>query len=933
MSLWRQLLYGMRSLANREKHRREIAEEVEQYFEQAAEAWSSRGLSPEEARRAALLEQGNMALAQERVISYGWENVAGNLFRDLRVAARRLRKQPAFTATAVLTLALGIGAVTAIFTLVNAVLLQSLPVKDPGQLWRVGDNEQCCFSNGLPGSYSTPNDWSLFSYEQYLEFRAGTPGLESLAAFEASAEPFAVRRFGSGQPVQPYSVELVSGNAFHTLGLRPYAGRLLQASDDRIGVPPVAVLSYQAWSENFGRDPAMVGTGLLINGRPVTVVGIAPPGFYGERLSPTPPSLWLPITATAQLSPLDNQLDHPETQWLNLIGRIEPGASVAGIQARMQVELQNFLRSPLSKVIGPERPLIPKQYLRLTPGGGGVRRMQQQYESDLRLLMWISAFVLLIVCANLANLMLARSVTQRAPNAVQTALGASLARLTQRALVECLLLAITGGLAGLLVAWGGVRLILHLALPEAPANINTGPSWSVLGFAFAASLLTGLLFGVAPSWLAAHANPIEALRGANRSTGHSTLWTQKVLVAAQVAVCVILLCSAGFLMVSLHRLQHRNLGFQTANRTILMIDPQDAGYRPDQLDTLYQQLHDTLGAIPGVSRVAWSLWSPLDGRNRSERIYVEGHPVPRPESQDDYASWNRVSPGYFDAIGTRLVEGRLILEQDDRTSRNVAVVNETFVRRVLHGKNPIGMHFGDADPSIRTIYEIVGVVEDTQYWGPGALIQPMYFVAAAQWPQLPASAPAAADYAQAIANTHYMWSIQLETNGALPDLEVQVRRALAEVNPNLMLVRYQSFSRQVSLAFSQQTMIAQLTSLFGALALLLAAIGIYGVTSYTVAQKTGEIAIRMALGANRGTVLRLVFRGASMQVGLGLLFGIPAAIASGRLMASQLFGVTVYSPLVLGTAIVTLMIAAFLAAALPARRAAGVEPMQALRGE
>ncbi len=300
MSLWRQLLYGVRSLANREKHQREIAEEVEQYFEQAFEAWKSRGLSPEEARRAARLETGNMAVVQERVISYGWENAAGNLLRDVRVGARQLLKQPTFTATAVLTLALGIGAVTAIFTLIDAVLLQSLPVKDPGQLWRIGDNEQCCFSTGLPGSYSTPNDWSLFSYEQYLEFRGSTPGFENLAAFEASTEPYAVRRFGSGQPVQPYSIELVSGNAFDTLGLRPYAGRLLQASDDRIGVPPVAVLSYQAWSQNFGRDPAIVGGRLLVNGHPVTVVGIAPPGFYGERLSPTPPSLWLPITASSR---------------------------------------------------------------------------------------------------------------------------------------------------------------------------------------------------------------------------------------------------------------------------------------------------------------------------------------------------------------------------------------------------------------------------------------------------------------------------------------------------------------------------------------------------------------------------------------------------------------------------------------------------------
>ncbi len=856
------------------------------------------------------------------------------MLSDLRFVMRQLRRAPAFTVTAVITLALGIGATTAIFTLVDGVLLKSLPVRSPGELWRAGDVENCCFSAGLP-TYNRdyPNDWSLFSYEQYREFRDHTRGWQSLAAFEASSEAWAVRRAGSQQPAAPYTGEWVSGNAFDTLGLRAYAGRLLHASDDEKGAPPVAVMSFDTWQQVFGRDPAIVGSNLLLDGKSVTVVGITPPGFHGERLSPTPTQLWMPFEVMAALSPGETNLDHPELQWLNVIGRVAPGAKIAAIQAQMQVELQQFLRSPMSKVTGPEQAFIPKQYLRLTPGGAGVQRMQEQYKGDLYLLMGISGFVLLIACANLANLMLARSVTQRVPIAVRTALGAPRRRLVERALVECWLLALMGGLAGLLVAWGGAKLILHLAFQNDPISISPDPSWPVLGFALAASALTAMLFGVAPAWLAAHADPMEALRGVNRSTGRQHRWAQQGLVVAQAAVSVVLLCGAGYVILSLNKLEHQHFGFETAHRTMIMIDPQDAGYKPEQLDAMYRELHDQLASIPSVERVAYSLWNPLDGRRRSAIVSVEGRPAPPPGSLENLASWDRVSSDYFQAVGTHVVRGRGFLESDTRTSPNVAVVNESFVRKVLHGKNPIGAHFGDADPSATGIYQIVGVVEDTQYWSPTDPVQPMYFVAAAQWPQLPAGNTAAADYAQFIANTHYMWSWEVETRGPVPDLEARIRRTVAAFNPNLMVVRYQSFAAQVNLAFAQQNMIAQLTSLFGLLALVLAAVGLYGVTAYAVAQRTGEIGIRMALGATRGDVQRMILRGAFLQVGLGLGIGIPAAIAAAHLIAAEMYGTTAYNPLVLGTVVLVLGVSALLAAALPARRAASVEPMDALRSE
>ena len=855
---------------------------------------------------------------------------------DIKTVLRQLRKSPGFTITAVLTLALGIGATTAIFTLVDAVLLKSLPVRDPAGLWRVGDNEQCCFNGGLPDYTSKMYDWSLFSYPNYEEFRDHTPGMASLAAFEASDREMAVRRAGSHHAAEPYYGEFVSGNSFDVLGLRAYAGRLLEPGDDVTGAAPAAVMSFQAW-EQMGRDPSVVGSSWQINGQTVTVVGVAPPGFYGERLSATPPSFWLPIHLVPAIWPRDtNLLQRGEQQWLNLMGRLEPGASVAGVQARMNVELQAFLRSPLAKLQAAEQPLIPQQYLRLSPGGAGVQRMQEQYESDLHLLMWVSSFVLLIACANLANLMLARTVTQRQQTAVRAAMGAQRKQLVKRALVECLMLALIGGMAGVVVAWGGAKLILHLAFAHNPIAISASPSLTVLGFAIAASLATGLLFGVAPAWRAAHADPIEALRGANRATGRHETLAQKALVVAQAAVSVVLLCAAGLLILSLRKLEHQHFGFDPSHRAIVQFNAVTSGLPPEQLDDFYRKLNGSLSEIPGVERVAWSTWSPMDGNNTSEDVYIDGQPAPPPGSPVSLASWVRISPSYFGTIGTKVIAGRDFAESDNRTSQAVAIVDEAFVRKFLQGENPIGAHFGDLDVAHSGVYTIVGVVEDAQYWPPNDLDEkghPMYFLPAGQWVAPAPVTPDAASFAQFLTNTHYMPSLEIETHGVVPNLEEQVGDRLEEIDPNLMIVHFHSFEQQVQSAFSQQNMIVQLTSLFGLVALALAAIGLYGVTAYAVAQRTSEIGIRMALGANRLDVQRMVLRGAFLQVGVGLVIGIPAAIEAGRLMAAELFGVEAWNPLVLGTTAGVLCATALLAASLPARRAAGVEPMEALRGE
>jgi predicted permease len=854
------------------------------------------------------------------------------MLADLRDALRQLRKAPGFTTTAVITLALGIGATTAIFTLIHQVMLKSLPVAKPDELWRIGDKIRCCNWGGY--NQGDEGDFSLFSWEAYKNFRAGTPEFTDLAALQAGNAPLGVRRAGSQAQADTRNGEYVSGNFFRTLGVQPWIGRLMIDADDREGAPPVAVMSYHIWKEKYGSDPSVVGASYQINGHPFTLVGVAAPGFYGAKLSGGGmPDFWLPLTTELLLDGATSRLKRPNGNFLDLIGRVRPGVNPKSLEAKLKVEFHDWLASHVPDMEPGEKQLWQQQTLHLTPGGAGVAAMRDQYQDGLRLLLVAAGCVLLVACGNLANLVLARGLKDRAQTSIRVALGASRHRLVRKALVESMMLAVIGGAIGVVVAYGGTRLILHLAFQTGGPNnyvpIDATPSWPVLLFTLAMSVLTGVIFGIAPAWMTSHADPVEALRGANRSVGGRRSWTQKSLVIAQAAMSLVLLSAAALLGQSLRNLEHQDFGFETQGRYIAWINPMLANYKPEQLEPMFRQIDDRLLQIPGVRMVAPALYAPMTGDSWNDGIRVQGRPEPGAK-EDTGASWARVMPGFFETVGAKIVLGRPITEDDTAATRKIAVINEAFAKRFFKSQNPLGQHFGIDKIKYSATFEIVGVTKNMRYltYDYKDPVRPMFWLPEAQTVQYDDPA-----YLSGETWSHYLYNIVIWAPGNPPGMEDRVRKALASVDPNLVLYGVDPYTKVVSADFQQENMIAKLTTLFGVLGLMLAAIGLYGVMAYMVEQRTGEIGVRMALGADRGRVVKMVLRGAFSQVGIGLALGIPAAIGAGKLMTGQLFGVKPWDPVMLTLATLLLALAALLASLIPARRAAGVEPMVALRNE
>jgi len=846
---------------------------------------------------------------------------------DLRYALRQLRNSPGFTFTVAITLALGIGANTAIFTLVHAILLRSLPVADPSQLYRIGDADQCCVEGGFPEDSATTGDFSIVSFDLYQYLKQSAPEFAQLAAVQAGSDFWNVRR--GDELAKSIKGEFVSGNYFSTLGVNAYAGRLFHDSDDTPSAAPTVVLSYQGWQGEYAADPNIVGQTIFIQARPFTVIGVAPPGFFGDRVAASTPELWIPIQTEPYVRGDSSLLHHPISHWLYPIGRVRPGANITALQARLSTELRQWLYTQPLLIENGGAPYIPRQHFVLTPAGGGIRNLQAQTGGGLKLLMILSSIVLLIACANIANLLLARATSRRASVALRMAVGAGRSRIILQTLTESVLLACVGGLAGLAVAYGGCRVILALAFPHVRhMAIDPNPSLVVLGFAFAVSLLTGILFGAGPAWLASRAQPAEALSGVSRGTRDRSSLPQKSLVVFQAALSVVLLAAAILMTKSLNKLENQNFGVATDNRYVLHIDPAGAGYTVDRLPALYRQMQDRFATLPGVSSFSLAMYSPLEGDNWGECVIQQGHPQPKPGDHCG-ATWDRVSMHFLDSIGVPIVRGRNFNDQDTAGSPLVALVNQTFAKKYFPDQDPIGQHFGIDVPKYSAAFQIVGVFADFKMNNPKDAVRPVFLLPMTQ---------TYTGYQEPMMNSMqsqsmYMDAMILAFNGPQQDVQALIRRNLAGIDRNLTVVNLHSFPDQVAGNFQQERMVARLTSLFGILALILASVGLYGVMSYFVARRTGEIGIRMALGATRQTVVRMVMRGALWQILIGLLFGIPASLYVGYLMRVLLYGVDSYDPVALAGAPLMLVIFAAAAAFIPARRAASIEPMQALRTE
>ena len=835
------------------------------------------------------------------------------ILQDVRYALRQLRKSPGFTSVAVLTLALGIGANTGIFTLVNAVLLKSLPVPDPEQLFLVRMSDRLVES-------------TRFSYSQFREMRAALPQSASVAAMAWPSDFYT--NFGSSQPEMAKG-QLVSGNYFQTLETYPVLGRLLAVDDDRVvGGSPVAVISYGCWRRRFGADRNLIGRKIVVNGMPLEIVGVAAPGFFGTRAGMAP-EFWLPTTmqsavhyaqhySQTEAAVFDQPwIPQPDIRWLQFIIRVKSPQALARADAALnQVFRQDLAHSVLSLTDPQERQAFLRARLELEPGGRGLPTLRQSLSRSLTVLMGTVGLVLLIACANLANLLLARAAAREREIAVRLSLGATRARLARQLLTECVLMSGFSAVLGMGVAyWCSAILPKWASSGGTPIPLNLAPDARVLFFSTAVALLTGFLFGLAPAVQGTRVEPVHALkasaRGFTAGGGIGSGWSLKqMLVASQVALSLVLLIGAGLFLRTLRNFSALDPGFDRDHILTVWLDTHMGGYKQQQLSSLYQRLIERVETIPGVRSASLASCGLAIGCGDSSDIYLPG--IPHTNGETD-AQERRVSQHFFDTVGIPLVEGRGFATTDSEKTPAVTIVNQTFVREFLKDKNPIGQYFGyDAANDRR--FQIVGVVKDARVNDIRESAPPMIYHSIAQ------------DVIDAE-------SLDVRTVANPSQLISQVRQAIRNVDPNLPIGGIVTLAEQVSSNLAQQRLIARLTTIFGALALGLACLGLYGVMSYTVARRTSELGIRLALGSTRSRVLWVVLRESLIVIGAGILVGACLSFAGTRLVSSMLCGLSPHDPLTLAAAAVLLLLVSVGSSLLPAWRAAHVDPTEALRAE
>jgi macrolide transport system ATP-binding/permease protein len=907
------------------KRNAELERELEADLQLEEEEQRERGAPPAEAHHAALRAFGNPALIRDQthaVWSWVWIESAA---RDVQYALRRLRKSPGFSVIVILTLALGLGANTAIFSLIRNILLRSLPVADPGRLYRIGDQTSCCF---LTGFESDNGDFDLFSYDLFRQFQQESPEFEQLAAVQAGWGRYSVR--WGDTPAQSLLTEYVSGNYFTTFGVNAFAGRMFSAGDDRTGAAPVVVLSYAAWQREFGGNPNLVGSTLYLDQHAFTVAGIAPPDFYGDRLTPFPPTMWLPLWSEPILEGENSVVLHqPDNSWLYAVGRVRPGVNLGSLQLKLSAMLRQWMATQPAFTAHGGAAEIPRQHVVLSPAGGGIQKIQQQTGTGLRMLMFLSSVVLLIACANIANLMLARSMAQRVEIAVRVGLGATRGRIIRQILTESLILSTIGGAAGLGIAFLGSRAMLALAFPRA-ANmpVSARPSIVELAFAFGISIVTGMLFAAAPAWISSGAQPAEAGRTKNSSSRDHASIPQRVLLAFQVALSMVLLATAFLATRSLYNLEHQQLGIETANRYTVQIDLNGPGYTIDRLDGIYREIEESFSALPGMISVSFARYLPLEGNEWGSCVILEGHSAPGPNDKCN-SDWDRVSANFLDSVGVPVLRGRGFTKNDETSSVPVVMVNQAFVKRFFPNQDPIGQRFGVDRPEYSGAFQIVGVFADFKLTDGHREIKPLFLRSLGQ--QFMGYKTTAEDGGEM--NSLYLNRIVLRFTQPQRDVEQLVRSTLAQVDPNIPVARISAYPDVVAGNFNQDRLLARLTEAFGILALVLASVGLYGVMSYQAVRRTSEIGIRMALGASRSMIASLMLRNALQQFFAGLAIGIPAALFTSRMMEHLLYQIGSNNPLAFSGAGALLGICSAAAALIPAVRAASTDPMKALRME
>jgi len=836
-----------------------------------------------------------------------------NLFKDIRYGFRGLLKRKAFAAVAVLTLALGIGANTAIFTLVNAVLLKKLPVSNPQELVLFSD-----MTGEGTSVEDTPRSgkWSRFSYASYKYFRDHNDSFQDIAALRSGVTRLSVRQTDAqANAAARSSGQLVSGNYFSLLGVQAMRGRVLTPEDDKPGAEPAAVINHRYWEKELNSDPSVVGKRFIINGTSFTIVGVTSPEFFGERVR-RPPDFWLPLALQPQVELRNSFLDNTQVYWLMVIGRLKPGVTMAQAQGSVNVQLQQFLTDQAGSELTDQRKLrIQNTNVELVDGSGGISGLRVLYSKPLHMLMAIVGMVLFIACANVGSLLLSRAASRKAEISLRMALGATRLRIVRQLLTESMLLALIGGVCGVLLAQWGVTVLVNLVASQAP--LDTRADAGILTFTVGVSVLAGLLFGLVPAIQASRTDLASAMKEKTRTMrGFGRVSLSAVLVVLQVAISMVLLTGAGLFARSLAKLQSEDVGFDRANMLLVGIDPRLAGYKPIELASLYQQVLERVSTVANVQSVSMATYSPLSGSQRSSSIVISGST--NDQDSEPVVDDMLIGPNYARTLGIPLLRGREIEIRDTASGPRVAVVNQTFVEKYFKDQNPIGRTFTfDDETDNGAPLEIVGVIGDVK----------------SADTRKPATPSVFRPILQIQDQSAYTVNIQIRTNGDPAAVTAPVRQMINQIDDKLPIYGVTTMHEQIAERHNQDRLSAQLVSFFGALALILACIGLYGVMAHGVARRTNEIGIRMALGAKGGNIAWMVLRETLVLVAVGLAIGVPAALLSARLIATQLFGLSPTDPLTLIAAAVVLTVVALLAGYVPARRASRVDPLTALRYE